>query len=747
MRIPARGLSRPRPWLLAALVAAVGSTHARQAAHEPAALEHASRAALRDAVGLEHTDGALRGVGPDYKLRFDLAGPLFTPALGQSVPQSQRLAYELESIRVGQRALLAAPLRSAAAHEGAWAHYERGAGVVERYELTRDGVEQSFLIEELPDRSGELVVRARLRTALPLPPSGDYPHGIELVLPEVGGVRIGAVTGIDASGLRAPGLLRVDGEHLEYVLPADFVAEAELPLLVDPLIGTKTLVAGLSNDLDPDVAFEPTTGTYLVAWERFFSAADFDIYGQRLTEDGSFLGFALVIEGANADVAFNPSVASVPTSSCFLVSWDQNAGLFTTNSVKARRVSASNGGLSSIVSVSASAASSFDNDVGGGLDSSRCLVAWTESGGGVRARVLEVQNIVDPTFISGVFNVTTDPDSDNVSISQSNGLGNRWLLAYESFYSSPAPGDHDITLQVVTSSGFLGASTAIGEVGPDEQDPAVDGDGEHFLVAYERELVPNSGDNDMYATALSVDSSIVELHQIVLDSGLADDEINPSVVWGPTSALVAWADEVGSSNSYDVWMRRVDPLAGTNIGGFVSVALGSEDEDFVALASNFHSGSSDSSQCLVVWESNDGSDGDIWAQRYEPESGQALDLGGGCSQGGRAYAMNASVGNAAFTHRLTKAGAFSAAFLVLSFDRIDVGCLSVCRIVPNPSSGFVFSGGTTDALGNAEVSMSIPSEATLAGLEFYEQWAVNDLLPDCNTLGVDLSNALQVEIE
>ena len=110
------------------------------------------------------------------------------------------------------------------------------------------------------------------------------------------------------------------------------------------------------------------------------------------------------------------------------------------------------------------------------------------------------------------------------------------------------------------------------------------------------------------------------------------------------------------------------------------------------------------------------------------------------------YATCARPGNAYFTHRLRSARPSSAAFLLLSQERLDAAC-GACSIVPDPFTGFVLV-TATDASGHAEIVTRIPNSWPLVGLTLLEQWLVVDpSSPGCSQLGTDVSTALSVEIQ
>ena len=71
-------------------------------------------------------------------------------------------------------------------------------------------------------------------------------------------MRIGTVLGIDARGRTSPGALRVVGNVVELSLPASFVDSAELPLILDPLVGY--ILPSLARRFAPRPKPNATTG-------------------------------------------------------------------------------------------------------------------------------------------------------------------------------------------------------------------------------------------------------------------------------------------------------------------------------------------------------------------------------------------------------------------------------------------------------------------------------------------------------
>jgi hypothetical protein len=246
---------------------------------------------LRTSHGLASVNGELVGGGPDYSVSFDGSGPHFVPALGREAPATRTLSFELQSIQLGDVELYAPGGPVQPELSGEFVQYQRGPSIVERYASGAEGLWQSFVFHELPTGSvgGDLVVVGQLSSDLTLGTRG--PIGLSFDEPGLGSVTWGGVTGIDADGNTTPGEVRYSNGRIELVLPAEFVAGASLPLVLDPLIGTDFTVAGSGQRENvPDVAYDFSNDLYLAAWEHVSSGLDVDIRGRRFDSSGGALG-------------------------------------------------------------------------------------------------------------------------------------------------------------------------------------------------------------------------------------------------------------------------------------------------------------------------------------------------------------------------------------------------------------------------------------------------------------------------
>lgn len=238
-----------------------------------------------------HTQAADEGVpyglwaaGAHYKASFH-DGFTFVPYLGADYPFTQSVAWRTESAKLGELELCttAPELR----HDAHRASYDLG-GLTEVYDVRSEGVEQTFVLTERP-AAGALVIRGRVQSAMRAtdraaahaPVTFRDHRGVELV-------EYGAAVAIDARGHKQPMTTSVAGDALTLVLDANWLASAELPVVVDPLFAVFLAQAGdevVELDLMRDTAL--LYGNLWHATSRAASASDLDLYVRRTNDDGS----------------------------------------------------------------------------------------------------------------------------------------------------------------------------------------------------------------------------------------------------------------------------------------------------------------------------------------------------------------------------------------------------------------------------------------------------------------------------
>jgi hypothetical protein len=746
----------------------------------PLAQEAAGLGAVwESAFGLQVVDGVPLAGGPGYKARFFPGGFELTPALGEAAPRSFPLSFSLASIRRGEAVLVEGPPKGAELEaEGNVVRYARGGGVVETVEVRREGLEHSFRFDSLPEGSGDLVVRGRIDTDLVRPEVPGSTDELSFEAPGLGGVRIGAVTGIDAEGRRAAGWLRFDGTHVEYGLPASFVETASLPLVLDPPIGTaSTLFVGGS---DPDVAYDETTGNYLVVWEVAISATDYDVRGQRVSAAGATVG-GLISVTVGPDAETDPAVANVRDADRFLVAYKRGGSTpaAPTDDILARAVAAWDGSVGAAAAVAdSSLVDEVEPDVGGGGPTELALVVWKEASGPVRQRLVLVpappylNDWVYPQGPSVV--VTSDPASANAAVAKNGtGIAAQWLLAWD----APLGSVRRVYARAVFADGtFLTPSTLVspGALIGNQTDPDCDAtDGFEFLVVWEQEEAPGATapTHDLFCREmrLQYDPVMPSLVPITSPVALAAtsgvEELDPAVAYtgepspfnppGSTSGeayLVVWRKLAGAAPfvNYDILARAVEQGGACLPCEPEAVVSSFLDNEFnPEVAAQRGGGMGAGEEALVVWQANSilTLTASVRAQRYEPDSGTVTNLGGGSMDlfSPHSFLTCPGLGGSGF-HRFVLAPPSWPVFLVISFGPASNYACGSCVIGPDPAASFFF-GTVTDLAGRALIATPIPSLPSLVGVQFIEQWVIPGVGGGCcPDYGFHFSHTLQVTI-
>ncbi len=178
---------------------------------------------------------------------------------------------------------------------GARVATHRGA-FTEVVDTQLDSLEQSFVFDRLPNR-GAIAVDVRIGG------DGYEASGID------GGLRFATAFGhvdytqaiaLDAAGRRLPLAIEWTGAAAHIEIPAEFVAAATLPIVLDP---TLNFWFGLGNPSllqhDGDVAtIRPSAinGRTLLVWQRQWSLTDQDCWGLMFDNDLGFVQIDFTID-------------------------------------------------------------------------------------------------------------------------------------------------------------------------------------------------------------------------------------------------------------------------------------------------------------------------------------------------------------------------------------------------------------------------------------------------------------------
>lgn len=226
--------------------------------------------------------------GHSYKVGFTTAGAEILAPVGKDGPLGAGARFELASAVRGESAMAldATPRVTAAAgtvtlHHGA---------LLEVHHLGLDSIEQTFVLDREPAGKSDLVLRIAVDT--PLEARVDADGGFTFHAEGLG-LRHGAATVLDARG-QARGLDArwLEERAIELTVPAEFLAGATYPVVVDPVIGFFQNSFDADEDIRPDVAWSDESPTpegeeFLMVWEDPFDPTESDVYFVPVTMTGS----------------------------------------------------------------------------------------------------------------------------------------------------------------------------------------------------------------------------------------------------------------------------------------------------------------------------------------------------------------------------------------------------------------------------------------------------------------------------
>lgn len=255
----------------------------RHAPSRPSGLLGRISAAPDELLFDEPGDGALWVRGASYKARFDGGGATVIPFFGSNAPRNYPVELRPVSAEIGGRVLEVASA-SKAMRDGERVHIDHGS-FVEQYDLALTSLEQRFVFESLPNR-GRLVLELDATSELT---GSDLGASLRFEN-ELGYVEYGEAFAIDAAGRRVALESTLDTDSIRIVVPESFLADATLPLTIDPLVTFFTVSgATYSPFTGPDVAYDATSDRWCVCYTDAFSLVDEDAYATLVSSAGAVI--------------------------------------------------------------------------------------------------------------------------------------------------------------------------------------------------------------------------------------------------------------------------------------------------------------------------------------------------------------------------------------------------------------------------------------------------------------------------
>jgi hypothetical protein len=591
-----------------------------------------------DPVHSTGENGALHTAGSSYLARFDATGATFVPFLGSTAECEWPATFRLAAAHIGARAL---PVAAAEPRrDGDVILFDRGC-TLEQYATSLTGIEQRFVFSSLPER-GELRLRIAVASALQ---AGVADDGIRFTGP-LGGVRYGKAIAIDGHGRKVAMTMTLADGGLDLIVPAEFVANAAMPLVVDPVITALQLfdnsTVGLIN---LDVAWDQSTSEWFAVYEQPFSATNSNVYGIRLSSGGAPVGAVVTFDNTMTSWA-KPRIANLASADKFLVvaECDDNVSVPW---VSGRTLAVQNGnavlGATFVVAKSGQGGSplgAFTNpDVGGdggSLANGQWCVVYEY--GIAPDRDVYLRNFdSNGSLVGGTVLVgATGFDERGPRISRNNGFGNptsqRWAIAYERRTTTGAGDAAKLWGALVNRDGslrpLLGANTWVvsdfsvtGRGGWDVSSPTDDVGGFRKLLVVESRPTGTMGLNlfgilfsDVGVGGVPVDITLLEQ---LSGATTADDQRSPSVDSDGTRFAIGYV-RVWSATDRDVFAVTV---AGLGNGALVvhdkAIVTSSTDDENEVVMVGRRSGGGPAGRYLVALRRQVGNDHRFLSASYE----------------------------------------------------------------------------------------------------------------------------------
>jgi hypothetical protein len=277
--------------------------------------------------GADADSGALGAwaAGDDFKCSFQAGAFVLVPYLGQTAPRNLPWRWRTRSVTAAGRELLETTA-GREAHGGTRFSWANGP-VQERWDVRENDVAQSWVIASAP--AGELVIRGDVQSELHAP--ARAPRVAPLRFADAEGrveIEYGTAVAIDARGETVDVPVGYEDGELSLHVPAEFLAGAQFPVTVDPLVSTwvigNTVIPAGSGIVAQAVERVAATDrmTLVTASTRWASVLDGDLVVEKRRDD---FGASLLLYSdlSTTTAAYDVSIATMDHFSSYLVAWSR----------------------------------------------------------------------------------------------------------------------------------------------------------------------------------------------------------------------------------------------------------------------------------------------------------------------------------------------------------------------------------------------------------------------------------------
>ena len=358
--------------------------------------------------------------------------------------------------------------------------------------------------------------------------------------------------------------------------------------------------AAVDSQQVPALAFDGTN--FLVAWQDRRSGSDGDIYGARVTPEGTVPDSADLVISQAVNDQYRPAAGYDGTN--FLVVWQDYRGGGGWDIYGARVTP--QGSVLDPAGFVISQATDSQCSPALAFDGANFLVVWQDSRGGgadiYGARVTPQGAVLDSAGIV-ISHAANDQWSPAVGFDGANFLvvwqDDRSDISYWDIYGAR-----------VTPQGTVldPAGLPISTTASQQWTPALAFDGANFLVVWQE---AHSGSIcDIYGARVTPQGTVLDPSGFVI-SQAPYNQCYPALAFDGANSLVVWQDYRSGSN-FDIYGARVTPAGAVLDTAGIAVCTGTGHQAMPAIAF-------DGANSLVVWQDyRSGTDCDIYGARVMP---------------------------------------------------------------------------------------------------------------------------------
>lgn len=316
---------------------------------------------------LEGVGHAQAAIGKAYVA--ELGSDRFVYAVRGAADSSKplKVSMRLRSAESGGQAVPV--VRDASAEREAGGIAVQRGGVVERYRMDLDEVEQTFVFNDPTD--GPLAVTVDVDTELDIVRRGQETYFVD----GDQGIHMSAAFAVDAAGRRLALDTVFDGPSYRIEVPASFTSCATFPVTIDPIL-TSFIIDDWVRDLrNPKVAYDSASDSFVAVYEEL-DVGYYAVFMRRFDRAGLITEESYVFTTPTGRLR-SPGIASGGPNGKALIAAIADQGPGTPSAVVSRLLDVPSFVIEPLVTLNSPGADGFFRDLTvGGSQWGRYHVAW-----------------------------------------------------------------------------------------------------------------------------------------------------------------------------------------------------------------------------------------------------------------------------------------------------------------------------------------------------------------------------------